>query len=150
MRLNLFPFLLHSLQVCFTMVHSHKYFYSDDSPSSSLTELEAKLNERMRIIYSDLSNRMDTIEEAIHQVKNSNEKGEWLERDDKSRLSEGVKDQISVMNSVIDCTRNVENGRKLNQYVSQKEPVWSPWIQGRKTDLSLVRSLPFSALSKLC
>lgn len=150
MSLNLFPLLLHSLQVCFTMLHSHKYFYSDDPPSSSLTELEAKLNERMRIIYSDLSSRMDTIEEAIHQVHNSNEKGEWLERDDKSRLSEGEKDQRLSKNSVIDCTRNVENGRKLNRYASQKEPVWSPWIQKGKTDLSLVRSLPFSALSKLC
>ncbi|GMS84173.1 hypothetical protein PENTCL1PPCAC_6348, partial [Pristionchus entomophagus] len=64
----------------------------DDTPSTSLSELEGKLNERMRIMYSALSSRLDTMEEVVHEVQHASEKGEWLERDDQSRYQR-IKDQ---------------------------------------------------------
>ncbi|GMR39860.1 hypothetical protein PMAYCL1PPCAC_10055 [Pristionchus mayeri] len=55
-----------------------------DLPDPSLIELETRLTDAMRKMHSSLSSRLDKLEEALLGMQRSNEKGEWLERDDRS------------------------------------------------------------------
>ncbi|GMT14489.1 hypothetical protein PFISCL1PPCAC_5786, partial [Pristionchus fissidentatus] len=128
----------------------------NDTPATSIAELEAKLNERMRIMYVALSSRMDNMEDIVHDVKHSNENGEWLERDDQSRyrmyeIRRNWKEAQSICQSHEASLVTVDSEKEnafLTQIVKTKPHVDFVWLKMKNRPVVTPLDVQFSNMTE--